>query len=252
MIDVAGVPAVIALGHQIGDVDLLGHPEPRGAVVVAAVARQVELLLEDPAPTARVDDEAAVERVLLSLRSDEHHMARIGPLGGDLRAEHRVALEEGHAGGLGHAAQIILEATPIELKAGHDGLLARADLAPHRERSLGVAHEVAEAEFRELPLVEVLPQTQHALEPVRADLHRGLAHLEGGVGERPLGRLHHGHAQLRKLVSEMKRAGEAREASAHDDHVEALHDPAEYARLCSALNLYKPSATVDLRSHKGT
>src|SRR5690606_10958691 len=115
--------------------------------------------------------------------------------------------------------QHVLEAAAVDLPGGRGQQPADADLGAAVDVLAPFREEEAEAELPDLLVVEVVAQAEHLGEVPRADLHRGLADLEGGVRCRAVAALEQGDGEGRVGLLELQGERQARQAAPQDRDV---------------------------------
>ena len=219
VVHVAAVPAALALGHQVADLEPSPDAHPRRARPLHARPPQAELARDQlPAPR-RVDQPARAERRGRALRLDLDGVPG-GAVEGHVHDPR--ALAQGDPIDLAHRAQVVLELAAPHLIGRNNRRLGRSNLGPLPQRLAARPAEEPQAVLRQVLGVEVRFQIEEGRQVVRPHLHARLAHLVAGLGQRPAGRLNHRDRQGRRLAAQLPGEGQAGETAAAHDDVEAL------------------------------
>jgi hypothetical protein len=207
----------LLVGDPVIDIDAAAHAKPDGVGVMRIVLREIQLALDQAGAARCIDQPAAVDFMRLARRFVADLMR--GRRRAQIEAAHHRAVNKTDAALAHQFAQVVLEDAAVELIAGRGESAAGAELHDSLQVVTTFGKEKPEAEFPELSPREVLLQTEHGIEIVPADLHRGLAHLVRGLGHGMVPAFQHQHIELGKLLPQLDRERQAGESATEDDHV---------------------------------
>ena len=192
-------------------------PPPHRVGVVVVGLRQAELALEQAGAAGGIDHPAGRQRLRLAILLVADRMRGVACAQFD--AAHDRAIDERDAERARLLAEEILEAAAVQLPRRRRQQLADAQLDAVVDVAAAIGEEVAQPELADLLGFQVLAETEHVGEVMRADLDRGFADLERGLAHRVRAAFEHAHVDVGIALPQLDREGEAGEAAAEDGDV---------------------------------
>ena len=201
------------------DVEPAVDAKPRRADGMADVLREAELAFEQARAARCVDDPARPD---LDGRAVTGHGDGV-LLVSELHVLGSTAFEDVDARLDVRLPQSRLETATVEVVGVLDREIRRAPLVSRRDVVVAVrGEEEPLARLSHLVALEMVPQSEHVGEVVRADLDRRLADLEGAVSRRAAPLLDHGDARVWTGALQLSSERQAGKAAAEDDDVVAV------------------------------